>query len=217
MWPRWGGSKLPPKNPIFIVLSIPRALIRYCDSVRRRAIIGLGANLPSPAGSPEQSLRRAIVDLAGAGQVTAQSHLYRTEPVGLEGQPAFVNAVAQLDTDLEPEPLLEFLLTLERRYGRDRSVDPPKGPRALDLDLLLIDDLVLRTEKLTLPHPGLADRRFVLAPLAEIAPDLRIPGLASTVRETLARLPDEGPNRRDAVRRIETWQLAGRRCPSKRT
>ncbi len=134
--------------------------------------------------------------------MTAQSHLYRTEPVGLESQPAFVNAVAQLETDLEPEPLLAFLLALERRYGRDRSLDPPKGPRTLDLDLLLVDELVQRTENLQLPHPGLAERRFVLAPLAEIAPELRIPGLGTTVREILAALPDTGPNRCEAVQRL---------------
>ena len=141
-------------------------------------------------------------ELAEAGLVTAQSHLYRTEPVGLESQPAFVNAVAQLETDLEPEPLLAFLLALERRHGRDRILDPPKGPRTLDLDLLLVDELVQRTENLQLPHPGLAERRFVLAPLAEIEPQLRIPGLGTTVHKILAALPDEGPNRRDAVQRI---------------
>jgi 2-amino-4-hydroxy-6-hydroxymethyldihydropteridine diphosphokinase len=147
-------------------------------------------------------VRLAIEELAEAGQVTAQSHLYRTKPVGLESQPAFVNAVAQLETPLEPEPLLEFLLAVERRYGRDRSLGPPKGPRALDLDLLLVDDVVLRTDNLTLPHPGLAERRFALAPLAEIAPELRVSGLGATVRELLAALPDEGPNGREAVRRI---------------
>lgn len=141
-------------------------------------------------------------ELAEAGLVTAHSHLYRTEPVGLESQPAFVNAVVQLETDLEPEPLLAFLLALERRYGRDRNLDPPRGPRTLDLDLLLVDELVQRTENLQLPHPGLAERRFVLAPLAEIAPELRIPGLGATVREILAALPDAGPNRREAVQRL---------------
>ena len=171
--------------------------------MRHHAYIGLGANLPSPAASPEQTLRLAIQELAGAGQVTAHSHLYRTEPVGLESQPAFVNAAAQLETDLEPEPLLDFLLALERRHGRDRNLDPTKGPRTLDLDLLLVDDEVLRTQRLTLPHPGLTERRFVLAPLAEIAPALRIPGIGATVHEILAALPDEGPNRRDAVRRID--------------
>ena len=141
-------------------------------------------------------------ELAATGRVTAHSHLYRTEPVGLEAQPPFVNAVAQIDTDLEPEPLLDFLLAVERRYGRDRTLDPPKGPRTLDLDLLLVDDLVLRTERLTLPHPSLAERRFVLEPLAEIAPDLRIPGGTGTVEELLTALPDQGPNRKNAVRRI---------------
>lgn len=171
--------------------------------MQHRAYIGLGANLPSPAGAPEQTVRAAIDALGKAGQVTAYSRLYRTEPVGLESQPAFVNAVAQLETDLEPEPLLDFLLALERRYGRDRTLDPPKGPRTLDLDLLLVDGVILSTETLTLPHPALAERRFVLAPLAEIAPDLRIPGRGTTVRELLAALPDAGPNRRDAVRCIE--------------
>ena len=170
--------------------------------MRHRAYIGLGANLPSSAGSPEDTLRRALEELAAAGQVTARSYLYRTEPVGFEAQPPFVNAVAQIDTDLEPEPLLDFLLAVERRYGRDRTLDPPKGPRTLDLDLLLVDDLVLRTARLTLPHPGLAERRFVLEPLAELAPDLHIPGGGGTVEELLTALPDKGPNRKNAVRRI---------------
>lgn len=164
-----------------------------------RAYIGLGANLPSPAGSPQETLRQAIQELAAAGQVTAYSRLYRTEPVGLASQPAFINAVAQLETALEPEPLLDFLLALERRYGRDRTLDPPKGPRTLDLDLLLFDDRTLHTNKLTLPHPALSERRFVLAPLAEIAPELPIPGLAATVADRLASLPPQGPNRPEAV------------------
>jgi 2-amino-4-hydroxy-6-hydroxymethyldihydropteridine diphosphokinase len=154
-------------------------------------------------GSPEETLGAAIRELAGAGHVAAHSHCYRTEPVGLEAQPAFVNAVALLETDLEPEALLDFLLGVERRHGRDRSRDVAKGPRTLDLDLLLMDDVVVRTEKLTLPHPGLAERRFVLAPLAEIAPELLVPGLRATVRQLLAALPDEGPNRREAVRRLD--------------
>jgi 2-amino-4-hydroxy-6-hydroxymethyldihydropteridine diphosphokinase len=170
------------------------------------AAISLGANLPSKAGSPEQTLLAAIDELAGAGRVEARSSLYRTEPVGIADQPAFVNAAVTLTTTLAPEALLDFLLSIERRYGRDRQNDPPRGPRTLDLDLLLFDDLVVHLSNLTLPHPGLAERRFVLAPLAEIAPDLRDPLLGRTVAELLANLPDTGANRIEAVRKIYSAQ-----------
>ncbi len=170
------------------------------------AAISLGANLPSKAGSPEQTLLAAIDELSGAGRVEARSSLYRTEPVGIADQPAFVNAAVTLTTAFAPEMLLDFLLSIERRYGRDRQNDPPKGPRTLDLDLLLFDTLVVNVPNLTLPHPGLAERRFVLAPLAEIAPDLRHPVLGRTVVELLANLPDTGANRIEAVRKIYSAQ-----------
>lgn len=171
------------------------------------AYIGLGANLRSPAGAPEQTLRAALRELAGAGRVAACSSLYQTEPVGTEHQPPFVNAVAEIETEMDAEALLDFLLGVERRYGRERGDDlsQPKGPRSLDLDLLLMDDLVLDTPRLSLPHPALTERRFVLEPLAEIAPDLRIPDASEsgrTVAQWLAALPDSGPNRRDGVRRL---------------
>lgn len=148
-------------------------------------------------------------DLAGAGKVQARSSLYRTEPVGFADQPAFVNAAVTLETELEPEHLLDFLLGIERRYGRDRSRDLPDRPRTLDLDLLLVGDRIVNSPKLTLPHPALARRRFVLTPLAEIAPELRDPVTGITVTELLEQLANEGANRIEAVRKLYSPQAHG--------
>jgi len=166
------------------------------------AAIGLGANLPSPAGPPEETILAAMDDLAAAGKVLARSSLYRTEPVGFADQPPFVNAVVTVETGLAPEALLDLLLAIERRYGRDRRSDLANRPRTLDLDVLLVDDVVVGSFRLTLPHPALAERRFVLAPLAEIAPGLRHPVLDQTIAQLLAALPDSGPNRIEAVRKL---------------
>jgi 2-amino-4-hydroxy-6-hydroxymethyldihydropteridine diphosphokinase len=155
------------------------------------AAIGLGANLPSAAGAPAETITAAIERLEEYGQVTARSSLYRTAPVGYVDQPAFVNAAVLLETELDPLALLDALLAIERDFGRDRAAGPPKGPRTLDLDLLLYDDLVLDEPALTLPHPAMHERRFVLVPLTEVAAGWRHPVLDRTMAELLADLPPD--------------------------
>ena len=167
------------------------------------AYIALGSNLRSVHGTRAQTLGAASDRLNRLGRVVAHSSLYETDPVGYRDQPAFLNAVVALGTGLEPLALLHALLAIERELGRDRSQGVVNGPRALDLDLLLQGDTILTSDELTLPHPALAQRRFVLAPLAEIAPLLRHPQRNQTIAELLAQLPDEGENRVSAVRRLE--------------
>jgi 2-amino-4-hydroxy-6-hydroxymethyldihydropteridine diphosphokinase len=137
-----------------------------------RAFIALGSNLQDPAA---QVLRAfAELDQLPDTRVVARSSLYRTVPVGYDNQPDFINAVAEVSTTLEPLALLQALLALEAAHGRERPF--PNAPRVLDLDLLLYDDLALHDAALTLPHPRMHERSFVLCPLAEIAPEVEIPG-----------------------------------------
>jgi 2-amino-4-hydroxy-6-hydroxymethyldihydropteridine diphosphokinase len=164
------------------------------------AYIALGSNL----GDRAKTLAAATDRLGRLGRVEVCSSLYETEPVGFHDQPAFLNAVLALETELDPRSLLHSLLAIERELGRDRSQGVPNGPRILDLDLLLMGDTVIAVEELTLPHPALVRRRFVLAPLAEIAPQLRHPQRDQTIAELLTLLPDDGENRVSAVRRRET-------------
>ncbi len=137
-----------------------------------RAYVALGANLGQPAATVKAALA-TLAKIPDTALVTVSS-LYQTAPVGLKHQPDFINAVAVLDTDLAPQDLLTALFELEARFGRSRSV--PNAPRTLDLDLLLFGDIELDEAQLTLPHPRMHQRAFVLAPLAEIAPDCLVPG-----------------------------------------
>jgi 2-amino-4-hydroxy-6-hydroxymethyldihydropteridine diphosphokinase len=148
------------------------------------AYIGLGANL----GDREAALRRALDLLAAEPgiEVTAVSAFRDTDPVGLLDQPRFLNAAARIETGLGPDELLERLLGVERALGRTRT-GPRFGPRTIDLDLLLYGDSTLHDPSLTVPHPRLHERAFVLEPLAELDPDLVIPGLGD-VKSLLAAL-----------------------------
>jgi 2-amino-4-hydroxy-6-hydroxymethyldihydropteridine diphosphokinase len=135
-----------------------------------RAFVGLGSNL----GDRELNLRRALDRLEELGPVRASS-IRETDPVGVTDQPKFLNAAAELATELPPRELLERLLDIERELGRNRATERRWGPRVIDLDLLLFGEEVIDERGLTVPHPHLADRRFVLEPLHELAPALRLP------------------------------------------
>ena len=148
--------------------------------------LGLGSNL----GDRQRYLARALAALvaARAVRVVAVSPFIETAPVGgPSGQGMYLNAAAHVETDLEPAALLAELKSIEHRLGRRDG--PRWGARPIDLDILLYDDLVFETPDLVIPHPRLAERRFVLAPLAEIAPDARDPRSGLSVRDLLARLP----------------------------
>jgi len=152
------------------------------------AYIGMGANIPSPAGLPEATLAAAVDRLNSLGRVVFRSSLYSTEPVGFANQPRFLNAVIALETGLSPAALIDALLDIEREFGRDRSSGFQNGPRTLDLDILLFGSLVLHHSNLDIPHPRLAERAFVLVPLQEIAPQMVVVSRQRTVTQLLQDL-----------------------------
>ena len=159
--------------------------------------VGLGSNL----GSREATLVAAASELEKLGFLaTAKSSLYLTEPVG-PAQPEFVNAVLGGTTGLAPEELLQAALFVEQRHGRVRA--ERNGPRTLDVDILLYGDVCRDTATLVLPHPRLAERRFVLVPLAEVAPNARHPLFHVDAATLLARCPDTS-----RVQRLSPWPQA---------
>jgi 2-amino-4-hydroxy-6-hydroxymethyldihydropteridine diphosphokinase len=156
------------------------------------AFVGLGANL----GEPQRQIQQAFLELDAIPhtRVVRTSSLYRSEPVGYAAQPQFVNAVAQLETGLPSERLLGELQAIEARHGRSRSF--ANAPRTLDLDLLLFGNAVIDTEELKVPHPRMHERAFVLMPLLEVAPQIRIPGRGE-VKELLEQCKHQGVERLD--------------------
>lgn len=153
-----------------------------------QAYIGMGSNL----GKREDYLHRAATLLGKrAGQLVAVSSYYQTPAWGMDDAPDFLNAVLLLNTQLEPHELLRIMLDLEQELGRVRSNAVGYENRSIDLDLLFYDSLVIEQEGLSLPHPAIAKRRFVLVPLVELAPDLQHPTLKKSMQELLRACTDE--------------------------
>ena len=153
--------------------------------------IALGTNL----GDRLANLQAALRSLPPAVTVTDESHVYETPPWGYEDQPAFLNMVVKAETNLEPEPLLEYLKQLEVQLGREQKFR--WGPRLIDLDILFYDDLVLDSPPLVIPHPRLHERAFVLVPLMDVAPDFVHPVLNRSISKLLADVDTTGIARFD--------------------
>jgi 2-amino-4-hydroxy-6-hydroxymethyldihydropteridine diphosphokinase len=159
--------------------------------------LSLGANMGDRAGN----LRRAVAQLTEQGlTLTRESSLYETEPQELQQQPWFVNIAVECSTTLLPLEVLAVIHRIERELGRDRTAAVPKGPRLIDIDILLYGRAVIRSPELVVPHPRMMERRFVLEPLLEIAPELRHPVSGALLKEQLTKIHGQ------VVRRLDLTQ-----------
>ena len=165
--------------------------------MKKSVYLSLGSNL----GDRQANLRTAIGKLMNLGDVMTVSSIYETEPIGLREQPWFLNCVVLMQTERLPRLFLKYILGIEQEMGRKRL--QPTGPRIIDIDILLFGNATIETPELTVPHPAMHERRFVLAPLAEIAPAVRHPVMKRAARELLEALPREGD-------RVKKW------CPRAR-
>lgn len=161
--------------------------------MRQTAYLSLGSNV----GDRQQNLRDALRALGKIGVVSAISSFYETEPIEYTQQPWFVNCAAALETEESPDRLLADLLKIEQGMGRRREATVAKGPRPIDIDILLFGNSVVESSSLTIPHPAMLERRFVLEPLAEIAAEVHHPVVKRTIRQLRDALP-----RGQAVKRI---------------
>jgi len=151
--------------------------------MRNSVYLSLGSNL----GDRERHLRDAVARMEATGQIISVSSFYETEPVEMTDQAWFLNCAVALATIHTPQHLMAAMLTIEHEMGRRRT--QKKGPRTIDIDILLFGGLILDSQELTIPHPAMHQRRFVLEPLAEIAPEVRHPVLQKSVWELLKELP----------------------------
>ncbi|MGM0563314.1 MAG: 2-amino-4-hydroxy-6-hydroxymethyldihydropteridine diphosphokinase [Pseudomonadota bacterium] len=165
-----------------------------------RCYIGLGSN----RCQPRQQIERALERLRHhpQWQIVAQSPLYRSAPMGPQDQDDYINAVVAIDTPLAPGDLLDALQAIEREQGRERSRERRWGPRTLDLDILLYGDRVIDSERLTVPHPGLTERAFVLYPLVDIEADIALPD-GRRIGDLLSRCSGRGLQRLSAGDAVE--------------